>query len=274
MTFPAARAASPDLLWLPQTPSTNAALRERAAARPLPLGAAVITADQPAGRGRLGRSWELPPGRAIACSVLVPGLAGPGTGPAGEPLGVGWVPLLAGSALAAALRPLLPGAEVLVKWPNDVMVDGKKIAGILCELLPDGRVIVGVGVNLFLTAEELPTERATSLLVAGGSVPVTAPGERLSVDAGPGRELADGLLAALLTQLLALTDPGREAAGLRELVATDSWTLGSSVLVLLPGTEEVRGRAIRLAPGGELVVDREGGDGELTVAAGDVEHLR
>ena len=266
MTFPLSRAESPNLIWVPESASTNAELRERHAREPLPAGTVLATAKQPAGRGRLGRAWEFPEGTAIASSVLVSGRG------LGE-LGIGWTPLLAGSALARAIRPELPDAEVRVKWPNDVMVDGKKVSGILCELLPDGSVIVGAGINLFLRGEELPTERATSLLVAGGAGDAPS-AEPLRVETGPGQAIADRILARYLAELSDLLGGQRSAETLRGIVADDSWTLGSEVRVLLPGGGEERGRALRLAADGSLVLERADGSGLLTVAAGDVEHLR
>lgn len=262
--FPLARAQSPHFLWVAESPSTNAELRARHTVTPLPTGTVLATGHQPAGRGRLGRAWEFPAGSAIACSVLLPG-----TG-LGE-LGIGWAPLLAGSALARAIRPELPTAETRVKWPNDVMVDGKKVSGILCELLSDGSVIVGAGVNFFMERAALPTDRATSLLVAGA---LEAPGVSLRVDEGPGQGLADRVLARFLAELTGFFSGDRPADELRATVVNDSWTLGSAVRVLLPGGGEERGRAVRLSPDGSLVVDRGDGSALLTVAAGDVEHLR
>src|SRR5690606_15146102 len=86
----------------------------------------------------------------------------------------GWIPLLAGLAMTRAVRALLAGGSratadsVVLKWPNDVLIDGAKVSGILAELLPDGAgVVVGAGLNLSIPREELPVPTATSLTLAG-----------------------------------------------------------------------------------------------------------
>jgi BirA family biotin operon repressor/biotin-[acetyl-CoA-carboxylase] ligase len=122
------------------TDSTNARARELAVAG-APHGTLVTAAEQSAGRGRQGRTWSAPAGRALLCSVVVrnpPEL----------------LPLAAGVAVAE-----LAGPEARVKWPNDVLVDGLKIAGILVEGRPqEGWAVVGIGINLAVRLEELPAE--------------------------------------------------------------------------------------------------------------------
>lgn len=282
MELPRARAALPRLIWLDAAGSTNHLLRERVAAEPsLPHGTVLATADQTAGRGRLGREWQTPSGTALASSFLLRGLSIEG-GP--QSLGIGWLPLLAGSAVAAAVRAELPSSRIAVKWPNDVHVFdlaqdpaerggiGRKVCGILCELLPgvvDGRgdVIVGAGINLLIPRSALPTTQATSLLVEGGL-------DAQSVAEPAGAALLDRVLAAVGVELLQLvrlaqTDP----AEARARVFADSATLGAQVRVHLPGGDVVSGTAQSLAADGSLVLARAGGE-TLTVSAGDVEHLR
>lgn len=121
----------------------------------------VFTADhQTSGRGRLDHRWLSPPGANLTMSAVlsVDGLA---------PERVSTLPLVVGLAVVEALRPLLPAATVALKWPNDVFVDGRKIAGILCERRNDV-VIAGVGVNVLQTefAPEI-ADRATSLVLDG-----------------------------------------------------------------------------------------------------------
>lgn len=287
-----ARATLPDVRWRETSPSTNAELRKlvTSGAGPgegaVPHGTLLVTSDQTAGRGRLDRGWVTPPNTSIAASLLVRGFGAAG-------LGVSWLPLLAGSAIATALQPLFSAAaaqaggeakRVGVKWPNDVHVrdeqdaiagrPGKKLCGILCELLPGDTsggqtVIVGTGINLLIPEWELPTDRASSLLAAGAD---TGGAESLADAAGA--DLADRVLADYASELLRLVrlaadDPGAA----RARIARHSLTIGTEVRVHLPGGEIVDGRARALADDGSLVVDLPTG-GELTVSAGDVEHLR
>ena len=267
----------PRVLWRESSPSTNAELRElvrerAAAGEPLPDGTLLLTSDQTAGRGRLDRGWVTPPGQSIAASLLVRG--------AGAGLPLSWLPLLVGAAMSSALQSRFgEGMRVGVKWPNDVHVrdeedaiagrPGLKLCGILCELLPDGSVIVGTGINLLIPDFELPTGRATSLLAAGADV-----GGAETVFDPAGNALIDEVLAEYVTalrQLLALAAENPAAA--RARAARNSLTLGTEVRVHLPGDEIVDGRARELASDGSLVVDLPTG-GQLTVSAGDVEHLR
>ena len=142
-----------------------------------PEGATVVTDHQTEGRGRLGRRWEAPPGRAILCSVLL-------RPPAPMPL---WpeLTLVAGEAVAAALRAEL-GVEASLRHPNDVVVAGRKLAGVLAEAR-SGRVTLGIGVNVNQPAAELPDDAAK-------------PPTSLRVELG--REVARGpLLAAILLEL-------------------------------------------------------------------------
>lgn len=205
------------------------------------------TLDQRAGRGRLGREWVSPPGKCLAATVLVR------TGRMREDA-VGWMPLAAGLALADALRTLV-GDRAGLKWPNDVLVDGRKIAGVLCERRKQA-VAVGFGVNLTLTREELPTPHATSLTLEGaeGTAPV----------------LGDAVLWHMLRSLDALL-PALGGEDLRAAVESALTTVGRDVRVELPDGE-LLGRAVGLGTAGELRVDT--GDRIVDVRAGDVVHLR
>ncbi|MFA5606264.1 MAG: biotin--[acetyl-CoA-carboxylase] ligase [Leucobacter sp.] len=272
------RDALPLVIWRESSPSTNAELRELVAAGDgvLPHGTLLATANQTAGRGRLYRGWVTPPDLAIAASLLVRDF---GSG-SGDELGPGWLSLMAGTAMAGALqRHFGEGMRVGVKWPNDVHVrneddamagrPGLKLVGILSEMLRDGAFVVGTGVNLLLPQEELPTERATSLLVAGADV-----GGAVTLADDAGRDLADAVLADYATAMLRLVELARtDSAAVRARVARASLTIGAEVRVHLPGGEIVDGRARALAPDGSLIVDLPTG-GVLEVSAGDVEHLR
>jgi BirA family transcriptional regulator, biotin operon repressor / biotin---[acetyl-CoA-carboxylase] ligase len=122
----------------------------------LPEGAIAVADHQTAGRGRLGRSWEAPPGTALLISVL---LKPPAEREARE------LSLVAGIAVADMLE-LATGLSVQIKWPNDVMLRRAKVAGCLAELR-EGAVVLGMGVNVNQTREQLP-ERAGSLRTLTG----------------------------------------------------------------------------------------------------------
>lgn len=146
MNLARTRALLPRVEWRAVVGSTNAELRALAlgGAEGAPHGTLVAAAEQTAGRGRAGRGWETPPGTALAMSVLIRDF-----GRDREALPLGWLPLLAGSAVTATLQPLFgAGLRVGTKWPNDVHVrdegdaeagrPGRKLCGILCEVVPGG----------------------------------------------------------------------------------------------------------------------------------------
>ncbi|SMH33162.1 BirA family transcriptional regulator, biotin operon repressor / biotin-[acetyl-CoA-carboxylase] ligase [Rathayibacter oskolensis] len=254
MQLPLSRSVSPQVLWLESAGSTNDELRVRATADPSdwPHLSVVATDDQRSGRGRLGRVWQAPAGRTLAASTLVDGShLAPGA--------VGWLPLIAGAALARALAPSVD-VPVAVKWPNDVLLAGRKTAGILAERLPDGRVIVGTGVNLLLTEEELPVPTATSLALAGAAA------------SDPDTVLSAFLteFSALLASFLSLGDA--EASGTADAVRAHCGTLGRPVRVELPDGSTEEGTAVALDSDGRLVLEQ--GGRRTAFSAGDVTHLR
>ncbi|WP_425299510.1 biotin--[acetyl-CoA-carboxylase] ligase, partial [Nocardia farcinica] len=145
------------------TGSTNADLIARAS-DPGAAGTVLLAETQQAGRGRHARSWTSPPRAQIAMSMLVR--------PRGRaPAVLGWLPLLTGVAVVDALR-AAAGVPAELKWPNDVLIGGRKVAGILAEVAASGgtpAVVVGVGVNVSLSAAELPVPHAISLELAGAA---------------------------------------------------------------------------------------------------------
>ncbi|WP_158862715.1 biotin--[acetyl-CoA-carboxylase] ligase [Leifsonia sp. AG29] len=250
--FRRSRAVVPVLEVLDRATSTNDVLAGRAAE--LPDLAVVVTADQTGGRGRLGRTWVSPAGRSLAISVLLK--------PEGlPPEAYGWFPLLAGVAMSRALGPLVPGG-VEVKWPNDVLIDGLKVCGILSELLPGMTgLVIGAGVNLTVERDDLPTDTSTSLLLAGAE------------EVDPDRVLSAYLAELTLLYrdyLTAAGDPVRSA--LRDQVVAASHTVGRPVRVQLPSGDSLVGTAVDIDEGGRLVVETD--TGRTAVAAGDVTHLR
>lgn len=245
LALPRSAAVSGALLTLESAGSTNAELRDRAAG----LGdlAVVVTADQTAGRGRLDRTWQTPPGSALAISVLLRELPEDGES-------LGWVPLLAGAAMADAVAAQLPMRAVGVKWPNDVLVDGRKICGILAEVAGDA-VIVGAGVNTRMTAAQLPVPTATSFAALGA-------------DIDEDRLVADWLTGLDAMRRMLLTEPAR----IVEEISARCITLGLDVRAELPDGTQVEGTAVRLDTGGRLVLAVAGD--ERTISAGDVVHAR
>jgi BirA family transcriptional regulator, biotin operon repressor / biotin---[acetyl-CoA-carboxylase] ligase len=128
-------------------------------------GAVAVTEEQTEGRGRLGRSWQARPGTSVLVSVLLE-----------PPVPATRLPeltLVAGEACAEAIT-ATTGLEPTIKHPNDVLVEGRKVAGILAEAR-DGRVVLGVGINVNVAGHELPAETATP----AGSLSAAA-GRRLS----------------------------------------------------------------------------------------------
>jgi BirA family biotin operon repressor/biotin-[acetyl-CoA-carboxylase] ligase len=262
MKLPTSELAAARLTVLPETTSTNDVLVAAAATEP--EFSVVVTGSQTAGRGRLGRSWVAPAGASLAVSVLLRPAY-----PGGEPLArehFGWLPLIAGAAMARSLAPLVP-RRVGLKWPNDVQIDGLKVSGLLAELTAAGdAVVIGAGVNLSLTAEQLPTAVSTSLSLAGAAL--------------TGDELADAVLSRYLTELRSLyTDFLRfgadvDASGTRELLTQLCTTLGQEVRVELPGGHDLLGTATDIDRSGRLELRRASDGSVVAVAAGDVTHLR
>lgn len=211
----------------------------------------VVAADhQSAGKGRLGRGWEAPPGSSIAVSALVPA-------PRAH---AGWMPLLAGLAVSRAFAETA-GVHPGLKWPNDVLVeeDGwRKACGILCEVHEQG-IVVGIGANVDQTREELPVDTATSLRLCGAT---GLRREDLIVS-------ALGHLAALHTDLVT---GGAVLARARTGYRSSCRTLGLDVELHLGQGSVRRAHALAVDDDGRLVVRGEAG--EYAVAAGDVVHVR
>jgi BirA family transcriptional regulator, biotin operon repressor / biotin---[acetyl-CoA-carboxylase] ligase len=134
-------------LFEPECESTQTLLLDA----DLPEGAIAVTDHQTAGRGRLGRAWLEPPGSSVLCSVL---LRPPPERAAPE------LSLVAGAATAEAVE-AATDLSTQLKWPNDVMLNRRKVAGILAEMRSD-RVVVGIGINVNQTREQLPVDSATA----------------------------------------------------------------------------------------------------------------
>jgi BirA family biotin operon repressor/biotin-[acetyl-CoA-carboxylase] ligase len=230
--------------------STNAEVA--AAARDgAPEGLVLVAESQTAGRGRRDRSWTTPPRAGLTFSVLLR--------PAFPAAVWGWLPLLAGLALATPLSSLSE-LDVALKWPNDVLVGERKLGGILTEVVGTG-VVVGIGLNVSLRADELPVPTATSLAIEGSAV----------LDRDP---VLRAVLRELERRYVDLTRASGDAAasGLAAAYRDACTTLGRDVRVELPGSQLLEGTAVDIDADGRLVIDA-GGRRE-TVAAGDVVHVR
>lgn len=237
---------------LEESPSTNAHVVARVLAGE-PPGLVVAAEHQTAGRGRLDRSWVTPPRAALTFSLAV----APGDVPVGR---WPWLPLLTGLAVVEAVGEVA-GVGAWLKWPNDVLLaDGGKVAGILVELVegPHGAAaVVGVGINVSSTRDELPVVAASSLLLGGAS----------SLD-------RTRLLDAVLGCFGRRYDAWRAAAGtgLRTPYLQACSTIGRRVHVSLPAGASVDGTAVGVDDSGRLLVDD--GSQVLALGAGDVVHVR
>jgi BirA family transcriptional regulator, biotin operon repressor / biotin---[acetyl-CoA-carboxylase] ligase len=255
------QAVRPDALWravevVARTGSTNADLLARALAGE-PEGVVLAAEGQTAGRGRMGRTWVAPPRAALTFSMLLR--------PTPPPVRRGWLPLLAGLAVAEAVT-AVTGVPAGLKWPNDVLVGDAKLCGILAESVGDA-VVVGVGLNVSTEAAELPGPGpgalpATSLRAAGAT----------ALDREP---LLLAILAAVERWYQAWQnargDP--ESSGLRAAYTGRSATIGRNIRAELPGGKTLSGPAVGVDPDGRLLV-RVASGAEVAVAAGDVVHLR
>src|SRR6185369_6808306 len=235
-----------------ETGSTNADLLARAAAGEDIDGAVLAAEYQTSGRGRHGRHWSAPPRSQIAVSAGVDVAEVPAQA-------WGWLPLATGVAVVDALTEVT-GIDAGLKWPNDVLVGDGKLAGILAEVAaPKAIVVVGLGLNVTMTAAEAPDPVATSLSMLG------TPATDRTV-----------LLAAVLRQLARRIGSWRAAGGADATLARDyqarSLTIGIRVRASLPGDRAVEGVAVAIDDLGRLRIDT--GGQPVTVSAGDITHLR
>jgi BirA family biotin operon repressor/biotin-[acetyl-CoA-carboxylase] ligase len=230
-----------------QTDSTNERAKELAMAGA--PGGLVVTADeQSAGRGRRGNAWFATPGASLLYSALLRPFDS-----ARAPL----LPLAVPLAVCAAAESIAP-VRCQVKWPNDVWIDERKVAGILVEARPDeGWAVIGVGLNVAIPESEFPTElrqMATSLLpteAEAGVTPGGAPGVRRAL--GALNEALGRWVAADGDRLLGAYRPRDALSGRRV-----SWDDGEGI-------------AVEVDEHGHLLVDRDDGE-RITLGAGEV-HL-
>lgn len=238
---------------LESTGSTNADVKHLAE-QGAPDRTAVVASNQTSGRGRLARQWEAPANSSIALSALF------------RPLGLsatqlGLLPLACGLAVvdmiveAAGISPNRVG----LKWPNDVLLDGRKVCGILVEAasLAPAALVPGIGVNVDLTEEELPVPHAISLAMAGATC----------LDR---TVLSAALLNALHRRELQWRN---DTAGMLRDYRKVCLTIGTAVRAELPDGSTLVGTATDIRSDGELQVTTADGVRHV-VAAGDVSHVR
>ncbi|WP_371669491.1 biotin--[acetyl-CoA-carboxylase] ligase [Streptomyces sp. NBC_00289] len=241
-----------------RTGSTNSDLVARAEAGKAAEGAILVAEEQTAGRGRLDRQWTAPARSGLFFSVLL--------NPSEVPVARwGWLPLLTGVAVATGLS-RAAGVDTALKWPNDLLVnvggEERKTGGILAERAGDDGVVVGVGINVSLRADELPVPQAGSLALA----------EAVSTDRDP---LLRGVLRSLEEWYGRWRSAGGDPAvsGLQETYAAGCATLGRVVRAELPGERSLVGEAVAVDGDGRLVIATKEGVQE-PVGAGDIVHLR
>lgn len=280
----------PGSLWrrievVPETGSTNADLACAAKAGAAE-GTVLVAEAQTAGRGRLGRSWTAPPRSGLTFSMLLH--------PAAHGVPVvrqGWLPLLAGVAVAAAVRKTTARAragrfadggavegtavDVVLKWPNDLLVGERKLAGILAERADDA-VVMGVGLNVGVKRAELPVPTATSLAVEHAAFTDREPLLRAIL-----RQFEEWYTAWCMVEGDPDADPpgGYPAVagfavseslegGLRRVYRNLCVTLGREVRIELPGDRTATGTATDIDTAGRLIV------GDQAHSSGDVVHVR
>ena len=223
---------------LPEVTSTQEILKTELVSN----GDCVVAEFQSAGRGRLDRKFDSAPHVALLFSFYI------------EPQRVdawGWIPLIAGTAVARTLNKQSQRNSFLTKWPNDVLAASGKVSGVLCERYKAG-IIVGIGVNVSTQVDELPVESASSIFIESG----------IELD-------RNQLLAALLAEFQELFERWDRGEDLTSSYRALSQTIGLEVRVIAPDSSERTGIAIGVDTEGRLKLE----SGEL-VSVGDVVHLR
>ncbi len=224
--------------------STQRALVSELTAGRASVGEVYLTEFQSAGRGRAGRRFESEAGQGVLLSAAL--------SPVGQPENRwGWIPLIVGVAACSAIMKIT-GVHTNLKWPNDVMIDDKKVGGIIAEKVSD-HVVIGIGINCLQNQSNLPAENSTSLTIHSS--------EKVS------REL---LVINFLTELArSIMEWQIKPFPIENRYRQLSSTLEEEVKLSLPDGSEVLGRAAAISGSGSLIL----ADGQEFVAA-DVTHLR
>ena len=206
-------------------------------------GQVIATEFQSDGRGRLDRTFQAPAQSALLFSFYIK--------PRNQRSEWGFIPLIAGLSLVRAITTIDTAMNVSLKWPNDLIINEKKCAGIIAQTTNEG-IVIGIGLNVSMTPNELPVSTATSLAIEGSTI--------------TDRDL---LLSHLLNTFAELFEAWEEGSELLDEYASASSSIGKKVRIELPGGENLEATVARISHTGELVLD----DGRH-VSAGDVIHLR
>ena len=222
------------------TTSTQSDVIELIRQRRAQVGDVIVADFQSAGRGRLTRSFQAPRGSALLFSFYIK--------PGRNRSEWGWIPLIAGLSVAQSLS----GADARVKWPNDILINERKISGLIAQVIDDG-IVIGIGINVGMQLNELPVPQATSLAIEG----------TISIS-------RNELLAEYLNKFeknFIKWDSGSDE--IRADYEAASATLGQKVEVHHPDGRIQTGIAASISPGGELVLADQ-----THVLAADIIHLR
>jgi len=219
--------------------STQTALRASSPS----AGDVLVTEFQSAGRGRLDRTFSATKGSALLFSFYMQ--------PTRTKTEWGFIPLLAGLTVAEVLNVHTHSDKYSTKWPNDILINTKKVAGLLAEVSGDG-VIVGIGINVSMTDDQLPVPTATSLFIESGQ----------TID-------RNALLADLLNAFAKNFQSWERGADLRGHYRGLSSTLGSKIEISRPDGTNQAGTAIDIDLSGALIL--AGGE---VVTVGDISHIR
>ena len=244
MTLPASKSVFSKLVQLEAVDSTNKELRRRFDAN-TPEFFAVTALQQTAGLGRLGRTWVTESAKSMALSILLK---------PDSQRQVEWITIMTGLAVRSALYDL--GVSATIKWPNDVLVEEKKVSGILAEMIDANAVIIGIGLNLEI--QDATPETAISLTELGVEIALPELIERIGQS-----------VKSYWTRLF--ENPELEIQQLQGELRKHCSTLGTKVRAELPGGKNVYGTAIAIDAEGKLVLETPE---TVTLAAADVWHLR
>ena len=241
MKLPLARAIVPDLEFMESVDSTNLSLARKH--EQLPDFSVLVAAEQTSGQGRAGRSWISESGASVSASVLLRPQ---------HPQNSSLITFLLAVSAHQGLKTLFPSLQVAIKWPNDLLIGERKVAGILATLNPDHSVVAGIGINL--SVQSAPDNAIALSEVASADF--------------------DSVLAAVLGKLKTNWTRWQQSAEtdwLLDYLRVNCSTIGSTVRAELVTGESIVGKAIGIEQDGRLKVMAEV---EHLLAAADVWHLR
>ena len=225
------------------TGSTQDDLAQLVADKKAKSGDVITTEFQSAGRGRLDRRFDAPAASALMFSFYIE--------PSREKSDWSFLPLLTGLSAIFTLKKLDPQFSPTLKWPNDILIGTGKVGGIIAQAIGDGAVI-GVGINVGMSQEELPVVNATSLAIHNFSV----------LD-------RNVILSSFLTTFEELYERWQNGEDLRHLYNENSATIGHDIRIEHPDGSHKNGKAVDITPAGELILEDSS-----RVTVGDIVHLR